>query len=165
MSLPEPGCYVCVRTGGLFGWIIRRATKSPYDHAAVVVDDGIVVEATPYDVRTSPLARYQGAQVCADTGEDLTPAQRAVITAKALSFIGAEYDWATIAVIGLGQLGLHWRILLRLTGGKRALICSQLVALCGQAAGLDWQCGKASPALVTPADLARRPGVAPLERP
>lgn len=162
MTLPEPaGRYGVVHTGTLLGWVICKATKSWADHAFVLTGEGTVIEATPYDVREAPLSEYAGRQVQANTAEPMTDAQRAAVAETARSYLGREYNWADLGVIGLAELGLHWQILIRLMGGSKALICSQLVALCGKAAGLDW-CGvKADPSQVTPADLARRAGMRP----
>lgn len=162
MTSVEPGRYGVVRTRGFLGWVIRRATKSPYDHAFLFAGVGNLIEATPYDVRLAPVTGYTGALMAASTAEPMTAEQRAAVVAKALSYLGTEYGWDDLAVIALSELGLHWRLLIRAMGAQRALICSQLVAICGQAAGMDWQCGKESPALVTPADLARRAGVRPV---
>ena len=162
MSLPEPGGrYGCVATKTFLGWVIRRATRSWADHAFVFLDDATCVEATPYDVRVAPLREYAGCQMQADTAEAMTGSQRAAVLAQAQSYVGREYAFDDLVVIALGELGWHWQILIRLMGKQRALICSQMVALCGQAAGMDWACGK-DPALVTPADLARRAGMRPV---
>ena len=154
----DPGRYGVVRTRTFMGWVIRQATKSDYDHAFIFAGDTTVIEATPYDVRVAEITEYAGMPVSANTAEDMTAAQRSAVLKVALSYVGREYNWADLAVIGLGELGWHWQILLRLMRADKALICSELVALCGQAAGMDWACGK-DPSQVTPADLSRRAGM------
>lgn len=155
-----PGCYGVVRTSGFLAWVIRKATRSTYNHAFIYLGDGKLIEATPYGVRTASLTEYAGHQMAANTAETVTPAQRDAVVRKAVSCLGEEYNWPDLGVIGLEKLGLHWRILLHLSGGRHALICSQLVCIAGMAAGLDdWLCGEPGPSQVTPADLARRPTV------
>lgn len=162
MTVPEPGGRYCVvRTRTLFGWVIRMATHSEFDHAIVLRGDGTCVEATPRDVRVAPLSEYAGFTMAANTAEAMTGAQRETVLTTAMSFVGAEYAWDEIAAIALSELGLHWQILLRLLRAQRALICSVLVAKCGAAAGLDWLGAAGDIALVTPADLARRAGMRP----
>lgn len=153
------GHYAVVRTPGIMAWVIRRITKSTYNHAFLVIGEGRLIEATPHDVCTAEISEYAGMPMAANVAEPMSPTQCAAAVQAAIRMMGEEYNWPDLAVIGLGDIGLHWKILLRLTGAHKALICSQLVALAGQAAGLDWGCGKESPGLVTPADLARRPGV------
>jgi uncharacterized protein YycO len=153
MSL-QPGSYVCVQTGGLLAWLIRKATRSAYNHA--------FVEARPEGVRNGLLSSYAGVPAVANTGEQVTDTQRAAVVASAENFAGVPYNWPDLVAIGLGDLGWHWRFLLRAVRADRLLICSQLVSLAGKAAGLDWLCGRSDASQVTPADLARRPGVAPV---
>ncbi|HLI39616.1 MAG TPA: hypothetical protein VKV80_20085 [Streptosporangiaceae bacterium] len=155
-----PGMYVCVKTRGFPAWVIRMATRSRVNHAFIVADDqGGIIEARPGGVRRGSLAAYAGAYAAADTAEPVTGAQRAVVAAKAESMLGTGYNFPAIAGIGLEDIGWHWRLLMRIARADRDVMCSQLVAACGEAAGLDWLCGKPSPDQVTPADLARRPGV------
>lgn len=158
----QPGDYLCVRTGSVFGWLIRAFTRSSFDHAFVCLGDGMIAEARVTGVVIDSLGLYRGALAVANSAEPMTPAQRDAVSAKARSFAGDEYGWGTILVIGLRLLGLRWGWLLRFADDRDALICSELVALAGQAAGLDWLCSEPEPALVTPADLARRPGVEPV---
>lgn len=159
----EPGNYVVVRTGSLFGWLIRAFTRSPYDHAFVYVGGGQIVEATAWGVRLDKLALYTGAKAAANTGEPMTTAQRDAVVASARATVGREYNWPDIPVIGLRLLGFKWGWLRRVANDRDADICSEDVAKAGVAAGLtSWLCGHADPAFVTPADLARRPGVVPV---
>jgi hypothetical protein len=155
------GCYGVVKTRGFLGWLIRISTHSPYDHAFLFLGGGQVIEASsPQGVRIRSLPEYAGCQMAANTAEAITTVERAAVIEQARSLVGDGYAWPDLAVIGLGEIGVHWRILLRLTGGRHALICSWYVAVCGLAAALtSWQCGADDPSQVTPAMLSRRPQV------
>jgi len=160
----EAGRYICIRTRSLPGALIRLVTHSRYDHAVISTGSGHIIEArAPGGVRASSLSAYAGCAMAADTAEDLTAAERAAVVAAARAREGEGYDYAQLADDALAQFGLPWRWLLRWTFTARRLVCSELVAECGVAAGLDsWSCGKPV-AAVTPADLARRPGVHPAD--
>lgn len=167
---PEPtglraGNYVAVRTGGWLAWIIRMATHSAVNHAFLVTGDGGIIEATPQGgVRRGTLSEYAGCLAVANTGEIMTGAERKAVVAKAESLLNAPYNFIDLAAIGLSDLGWHWKLLLRIARADKALICSQLVCEAGEAATppLPWLCGKTDASQVTPADLARRPGVEPV---
>lgn len=158
----EAGRYICVRTGTWFGGIIGACTRSRFDHVAISNGDGTVTEATPRGVHVSPLSSYAGHLAVANLAEPMTAAQRATVTATAKTWIGREYAFGDIGVIGLRLLGIKWSWLLGLSDTRDAVICSELAALSGKAAGLDWLCGEPDAAYVEPAQLARRPGVVPV---
>lgn len=155
----QAGQYGVVQTGGGIGRLIQLATHSWANHAFIVIDDGKIIEARPEGVAIKSIAEYNGARMAFST-DVLTDAQRAKVVETAQSFVGDGYGFLDIGALGLESLGWHWRWLFKLAGAdKNVMICSQLVAMCGQAAGVDWLCGKASPVEVTPGDLAKRPGV------
>jgi hypothetical protein len=157
-----PGSYACLRTRSPFGWLIRLFTRSQYDHVVIVTGPATIVEAAVTGVREDALSRYAGCLAAADTGDRITDAQRAAIVASALSFTGDEYAWGTILVLALRLAGIRWRWLQRLAHDRDALICSQLAVLAGLAGGQDWG-GSQDPAMVTPAYLAARPQMAPVQ--
>ncbi|MCW2904037.1 MAG: hypothetical protein JWO67_6302 [Streptosporangiaceae bacterium] len=164
MTAIEPGRYVCVKTKGFIPWIIRRATKSDYDHVFIVGYGGQIIQAESGGVQIAALSGYAGAELVANVAEPMTDVQRAAVVAAARALVGDEYNFATIVDQGFTYLGLHWRLLLRLASAKRVFDCSQLVVVCGADAQppMAWMCGRSNTALVTPADLARRPGVVPV---
>lgn len=167
---PEPtglraGNYVAVRTGGWLAWLIRRACHSAVNHAFLVVDDnGGIIEARPEGVRAGNLSEYAGAYAVANTAEPMSDSERAAVVAKAESLLNALYNYPALADIGLEDIGIHWRWLMRLSRADKMLICSQLVSEAGQAAvpPMPWLCGKSDASQVTPADLANRPGTEPV---
>lgn len=161
MTVLQPGRYVCVRTGGALAAVIRKATGSEYDHAFLVAGNGGIIESRlDGGVHAGRLSDYAGCPAVANTGEVMTVAQRGMVVASASVLIGSPYNYPDLVSLGFAELGWHWRFLIALCGGDRAFICSQLVAASGHAAGLDWQCGDTSQDEVTPAQLARRPGMA-----
>jgi hypothetical protein len=158
----KPGDYGVVRTTGFVPWCIRALTRSAFDHAFVVVsEDGNgdywIVEAEPSGARYAKLSEYAGYQVLFNTGEPLTDAQRAAIICAAHDMAGTPYGFLDIARLGL-MLTIcrapKW--LTKRADDERAVICSQLVALCGKRAGVDWLCGQSTTAMVTPGMLAQR---------
>jgi hypothetical protein len=157
-----PGYYGLVRTPGEIPWLIRRATRSRYDHAFITLGDGQIAEAEPGHVRISPIVKYAAARTLAfSTGEQLTDVQRTAVAAKARSLAGAGYNFAAIAEQALADMGWQWRWLVRFAANDHDLDCSQLVAVSGVAAGVtQWLCGKQADQ-VTPGDLGRLPGVQP----
>ena len=153
---PRPGDYIVVRTHGIVGALIRLVTRSGYNHAAVVVEDGQVVEAEPGGARLRPLSEYDGYQMLANTAEPTLAEERAKVVAYARAVVARPYNYDADFVDGLEHLGLRWRLLARFAAGRKAVMCSQLVADAGAAAGLNWRCGKATTAEVVPGDLAAR---------
>lgn len=156
----QPGNYGVVQTGGWIGRMIQRATHSWANHAFICLGEGKIIEAMPGGVQVGSLDEYRGARIAFNTGEEMSDTQRSAVVESAHRMVGEEYNFTDIGALGLQALGWTWRVAFKLAGADHdAVICSQLVALCGQAAGLDWLCGKPSPLYVTPADLARRNGV------
>lgn len=158
---PAAGLYGVVKTSGLVPWVIRRATHSQFDHAFVVLEDGAVVEAEPAGVRLGHLSEYYGCRIAINSAEEMSVEQRATVVATAKAMIGKPYGDLQIIDDGLESLGWHWRWLLKRASGDGEVVCSQLVAIAGQAAGLDWRGGADSATETTPAMLARRPGMTP----
>lgn len=155
----QPGNYGVVQTGGWVGRMIQRATHSWANHAFVCLGDGKIIEAMPSGVQIGSLDEYNGARIAFNTDEVMTDAQRSAVVEAAHSMVGDEYNFADIGALGLQSLGWTWRLAFRMAGiDGHAVICSQLVALCGTSARLDWLCGKPSALYVTPADLAERIG-------
>lgn len=158
-TVPPHGCYGVVRTHGFYPWLIRTGTRSKFDHAFVVCDGGRIIEAEPSGARLADISEYDGYDVLYNTGEPLTDVQREALVNEALTLLGTPYGWTDIVRLALRTLGIQWSWLTRRADDERAMICSQIVARCGEAAGVDWNCGREAPAAVTPADLANRPGM------
>lgn len=169
MDTPRAGSYGVVRTHGFYAWLIRTATRSTYDHAFVVCEAGQIIEAEPSGARWAHLSEYDGYEVLYNTAEPMTAAQREKVVDEAVGLLSTPYGWTDIVRLGLRTVGVQWKWLTARADNERAMICSQIVSRCGEAAGLDWLCGREAPAAVTPADLARRiteaPWSAPADKP
>jgi uncharacterized protein YycO len=153
----RPGDYICVRTTGGISRLIEIITRSPYTHAAIISEDGFLIEAEPGGVRTTSITEYDGCLMTSNTTEPTTPEQRATILTYAHGRLGEPYNWNADLTDGLADLGIRWRFLTRFARGRKAIMCSQLVATAGVLAGLpSWQCGKPTTASVVPGDLAAR---------
>jgi uncharacterized protein YycO len=150
---PPVGAYVLTSTTtGLAVAAIRLGTRSHWNHAAIVIAPGLLIEAQPGGVRRWPLARYD--DYCWDRAqaEALTPAQADAISRYARSRLGAPYNWPAIAVFALTTLGMRIGPLTRWADRRRAVICSELVVLAYRAAGIDLAPGRPA-AEVPPAAL------------
>jgi hypothetical protein len=157
----EPGRYLAVRTTGWSASVIRWATHAKVNHAAVVLPGQRVAEAEPGGAVISPLAKYHGCYARANLAEPVTGRQLTQVWQAAEAFAQARtaYNWAAIGDDAAVFLGWHWRLLLAVAASDHDLDCSQMVAMCGQAAGADWLCGRPSYSQVTPGDLDSRPGM------
>lgn len=158
MSLYGPGRYICVGGRGFGPDLIKVGTRSRYCHVVMVENsDGGIIEAMPGGVRRAHISRYAGLPACSNLAEAMTTMQQAQIIAAATAMIGTPYNDLALVDDGLESLGLPFKWLARLANGDHEVICSQAVALMGEAAGFDWSCGRRDLSEVTPADLARRP--------
>lgn len=156
-GLPPAGVYGCVKTPGLVSLLIRAVTRSWANHVFIVIDDnGTLAEAEPGGVRIRDISEYAGCLIEYNTGEPMTDLQRIQVVEFAGGLRGEAYNWTADGADGLAALGLKWRILGRFAQARRSVMCSELAAEAGRAAGLDWLCGQSDPAQVTPAMLARR---------
>lgn len=152
----SPGSYGCVRTGGWQAWLIRVGTRSKFNHAFIVMENDRIIEADPGGARWAQLSDYGTDSKVFDTGDVLTDEQRRKVMYKAEMLLGTPYGWTDIVRLSLRCLGINWSWLTKRADNEAAMICSQLVAACGEYAGLDWLCGRNCPAEVTPGDLAVR---------
>lgn len=155
-ALPHKGDYVVVDRPGFTGWIIRLFTRSAYSHAVLMIDsNGEMVQAEADGARVGHLQHDYGTEPLLYSTTPLTPAQRKIIADAARKCVGVPYGFLDLAYLGLACLGVKWGWLLDRVMREDRMICSQLVAWCGQQAGVtEWLCGKPSAQLVTPGDLA-----------
>lgn len=158
----EPGRYVCVSGTGWGDRIIEFGTHSRFSHVFMIeTEAGDIIQAMPGGVVRAHIGDYAGRPMVINTDPMDDVQQQALITAMQ-KMVGVPYNDLAIVDDGLESLGLFWKWLADLANGDNEVICSQLVALVGKAAGYDWQCGKKLASEVTPADLSRRPGMVPL---
>ena len=145
----------------MLAWLIRWGTDAPVNHAFVYVGDGQIVEACPSGARTVPATNY-GPIVWSHQG--LSEKQRTAIVVKAdlLAQQRVGYGWLDLVAIGLAQRRAGkivdlknppWWV--RRIARQDRLICSQLVDVCYQAAGVALFDDGRLPGLVSPGDLWR----------
>lgn len=158
---------------GLQTKAVQWATDSSYNHAFVYVGGGQVVEAMPGGTRYAPLSNYEGSNVQWSNGYGLNGVRgpertqvRQAIADYAVGAIGTPYGVLDIVAIAFAQQRLGSRINVRKPAAEqpwwvrrainpRTTICSALVALAYQHAGVQlWVTGWI-PQLVSPADLER----------
>ena len=151
----RPGDFAVVATRSRIGWLIRLVTRSPYNHAFVYLGGGRIVEAESPGAVISPLVDYDGRPVLW-SNLTLTDTQRAAIVTQARAVVGIPYSWVDDACIALTAIfGVHVpRWVRRRLASTRHLMCSQLVDVCYQAAGIDLVPSKPLPGDVSPGDLA-----------
>ena len=151
--------------GTLMCALIHFTTKSRYNHAALDIGDGMMVEATNKGVSVNRIASTDEIHVidqtqpdhfrlgCPDTicdnlyfGDDLEQ-----VLAWSAGRVGWKYGYVTAALCGLRNMFPGWSIV-----QDKAVICSQLVSEALERAGHDF--GK-STEKVSPGDLAEHFGV------
>ncbi len=168
MTTPEAGDYGCVSipflhkslfglnipVPNIVGYLIRLATWSRYDHSFVYVGKGLIVESQAKGAALARLSKYTG-DVIIWSADQVVEEQRKGIVTKALALKGIPYGYLDILYLGLATIGFKFKWLLQKVEREDRLICSQLVAVSGESAGVKtWLCGKKNACLVTPANLA-----------
>jgi hypothetical protein len=147
-----------------FGYLIRIGTRSRYDHAFIYIGNGKIIEAQPQGAVISDLSKYKSDAIIW-SNDKLPPATQLKIINLAYSKVGTPYGFLDIIYLALAIVGIKNKWLLARVEREDRLICSQLVALCGEGAGaVSWLCGKPNACLVTPANLAMRAKISSLFR-
>jgi hypothetical protein len=150
---PQPGDYGVVRTGGIIARLIRLVTRSRYNHAFVIVSNaGWIIESARKGARRSDLSAYANEDVLF-SHECLDATQRSEVVTQAWRSLHVPYGFADVVWLGLAQYGLKWR---KAIDKRDDLVCSQLVAVCYEAAGIRLSADPECTTDVTPGDLARR---------
>lgn len=127
----KPGDYFVTKTGGFFGWCIRRLTMSPVNHAGIYLGSNLTIEAKPQGVVYGKLSDYPKA-VASELLDHATDTERFRIVFAAKRCLGCKYNFLDIFVQGLVRLfGWHapkWA--LRRVSDNKHLQCAQLVDYC-----------------------------------
>lgn len=152
----QPGCYGVSHGSGIVGELIRHATESWAGHAFVYVGQGMIVEGAAPVTRLAPAAAHPDAVW--NLNEQLTPAERLGIVARAHALVGTPYDYP--AYIGFALEVLHLASGTSLAPVFRHdtwRVCSADVADCYlRGASIDVTAGLRYPNLVSPGDLYNR---------
>lgn len=168
--MPDLGDFGVVATYGnrldrTIGRLIRWDTASPVNHAFVYVGGDQIVEAQPGGAVVSASNEYD--DIIWSTGHiPLTDSQRSAIAADAWLDVGIGYSWLDIAAIAFVQARWHRgkfnaggplaRAAERRISRLNRLICSQLVDLAYERAGVHLFTDGRPSGLVSPGDLYSR---------
>jgi cell wall-associated NlpC family hydrolase len=157
MTEPQPGDFGLTKIGGLVGAFVNFGQWfvgdfAPVQHALVYVGDGMVVQAMPSGAElirlkdASPVVKWSTGLI------DLSTDERYKISVEALSLVGTPYSFLDYVSIALERLGVRPRLVRDYVASTGHLICSQLVVLAYERAGVDLFPGT-FPGDVTPGDL------------
>lgn len=157
-AVPELGDFGVVRTEGIGSALIRFGTDSPVNHAFVYVGDGQIVEAEPGGALLSPVNRHGDKVVWSTGAVTLATIERQRIACYARTLVGTPYGWPDIVAIALAQRRLGELVDSRTWWVRRiqtldTLICSQLVDVAYNRAGVHLFDDGRLPGLVSPGDL------------
>ena len=152
------------KLGTVMTTLIHLTTRSRYNHAALDIGEGLMVEATSKGVAVNPIESTDEITViparpwrwhrCLSPNCDLIYEGNDLeeVLAWNTARVGWKYGYLNAAICGLRSMWPGFQIKI----GKQA-ICSEIVAESLERAGHDW--GKDS-ALVSPGDVAEHFGVA-----
>lgn len=153
----KPGDFGLTQIHGRVGVAIRVGQWlmgdgfADYQHAFVLVEDGMVVEAEPGGARLAELAQYDASRVA---WYSCPPSKAGLIRLAAVALIGTPYsflDYAALAGVRLGAPAAQ--VLRRYVAGTGHMICSQLVDEAYRRAGVHLFDDGRLPGDVTPLDL------------
>lgn len=125
----------------------RKTNEWRYNHAAVYIGGGRIIEANPAGVQDMPLSEYDPKDyvVVGAVGD------REAIVAKAKELVGTGYGWLDIVSILLYILGFKPEWADRINRRMSTLVCSQVAAIAATAGGDD---RFPDPYLTVPAQIA-----------
>lgn len=155
---PKPGDFGLVSIRGIAGLGVRIGQwlngdgLLDYHHAFVVLDRGEILEAEPGGARIRPLSQYDGTNAIYSSW-DLTDDQRAAIVREARPLLGTPYSVLDYLSLALHRLHIPAPHLRRYIADSGHLICSQLVDLAYERAGIQLFDDGRWPGDVTPGDL------------
>jgi hypothetical protein len=151
----EPGDILAIHTTQFFSRMIqtaqwfrwRKEGEWKYNHSAVYIGDGKIVEANPWGVAIDDLSQYpeEDYLVLSIKGD------RKAAVEKAKSLVGTPYGWVDIIAFIFLICGADPKWVDNIMRNLSTLVCSQVSALSAQAAGDDTF---EDPYLVVPAQIA-----------
>lgn len=137
--VPQPGDFILTNIAGRGGRLItvgqflNGTGFSKYEHAALCVGDGRVIEMAGYGIREDSLEKYQNIPHRYSTGLiDLTVKERKDIILASRQYLAQKigYSWPDYGALALRRFHIpapHLKAYVESTGH---MICSQLVAAC-----------------------------------
>jgi cell wall-associated NlpC family hydrolase len=157
MTEPLPGDFGLTKIKGLAGAFVSAGQWfvgdfAPVQHALVYVGNGMVVQAMPSGAEVialkdaSPVVKWSTGLI------DLTEDERGDICVEALLLEHTPYSFLDYVSLALNRLGLRSRLISDRVASSGHLICSQLVVLAYERAGVTLF-PNTFPGDVTPGDL------------
>lgn len=150
--MPQVGDYFVTATGGWVAKVIRMATCSKVNHAGIYIGAGQIVEAQPGGAKRRNAIAYPHAIW---SKRPLTSSERAEIGLAAVALVGTPYGFLDIVALAYAKvLGRACpKFIRRRVERSDRLICSQLVDVCYQHAGIQLFADGRPNEDVTPGDL------------
>jgi uncharacterized protein YycO len=155
---PQPGDFGLVAIPGRVGRLVRigqwlnKDGYTDYEHAFVVVENNMLVEAEPGGARVRPLSEYDGTNVTYSEWL-LSDDQRAEIVGCALGLVGTPYSVLDYLSLALVRLHVRPEWVAKYVASTKHMICSQLVDFCYSDADVQLFDDHRLPGDVTPGDL------------
>jgi hypothetical protein len=159
---PQPGDIGLTSISGFVGALIRLGQWlngdgfSPFEHAFIVLEDGMLIEAMPGGAQIVPLSEYDDYDVVYVSPAGLTDSDRKRICDAARAFEGVEYSFVDYAAIAAHRLRLPIPGLRDFVAATGHQICSQLVDNAYRIAGIKLFSDSRWEGYCTPGSLYQR---------
>ncbi|MGR3875717.1 hypothetical protein ACUXZZ_45110 (plasmid) [Streptomyces graminifolii] len=131
-SDPQPGDIGLTTITGPVGWLIKVGQWlngdgfGPWQHAFIVLPDGLLIEAMPGGAIIDHLSKYNDRPVLYLSPVDITPAQRKAIGDCARKYEGVPYSFIDYLALALRRFHIPFPGLRRYIRATGHMICSQL---------------------------------------
>jgi len=155
------GNLILVKHYNFMSWLIRKITKSEYNHIGLLVTDDVVIEAQFGGVTLTHLSEFKEKQNQGKLSYDvyrikkITEIQKTSMIEAASRELGAKYDFAQFFSLGTMLLTKITRRIEPIDIRHR-WICSELVAEAAYEAGIRFH-ENIDPDSTTPSDIANSP--------
>ncbi len=156
---PRPGDIGFSKVPGKLGFFLGlllflQGGGSRFCHTFIVLDDNTVLEAKPKGARISPLENFKGRSIFIDWG--LTDDQRAIVVAEARKYVGVRYSIVDYLALGFAKFNKYPVKLYKYLTKSNKFICSNLVHVVYNNAGVQIFSDGRNSYSVTPGDLLFR---------
>lgn len=162
VTTPQPGDIGLTSIEGFVGWVIRLGQFlngdgfSHYEHAFIVLEDGMLIEAMPGGAQIVPMSEYDDREVLYVRPAGLTDSDRQRICDEARKYENIPYSFADYAAIAAHRLHLPLPGLREFVESTHHQICSQLVDNAYRDAGVKLFSDNRWSGYCTPGSLYRR---------
>lgn len=156
----QPGDFAVIPVSGPVGKLISigefldGSGFGDYDHAEIYVGNNQTLGAYPGGAALVDLPQDQSGWLWSTGHITLTDAERTAIVANAMECKGIPYSSLDYFALAAHRLHIPAPLLKEYIASTKHLICSQLVDLCYNNAGVHLFNDNRWPGYVTPADLA-----------